>query len=55
MHLKTTLYHRVAVAETFFTHETKTEAQATKFKVTPDKTVSFLSTNDQYSRRQTHC
>ena len=40
MHLKMTLYHKLAVAKIFFTDETKTEAQSTKFKVTPDKMVS---------------
>ena len=40
MHLKMILDLKLAVAEIFFTNETKTEAQSTKFKVTPDKTVS---------------
>ena len=40
MHLKMTLGHKLAVAENFFTEVTKIEAQSTKFKVTPDKTVS---------------
>ena len=40
MHLKMTLGHKLAVAENCFTEEAKTEAQSTKFKVTPDKTVS---------------
>ena len=40
MHLKLTLYHNLAIAKIFFTDETKTEAQSTKIKVTPDKTVS---------------
>ena len=40
MHLKMTLYHKLAVAKTFFNDETKAEAQSTKFKITPDKTVS---------------
>ena len=54
MHLKMTLYHKLAVAKIFFTDETKTEAQSTKFKVTSDKTVSSCSTTGQYSRRRTH-
>ena len=40
MHLKVTLYHKLAGAEIFFTDEAKTEAQSTKFKVMLDKTVS---------------
>ena len=35
MHLKMTLYHKLSIAEIFFTDETKTEAQSTKVKVTP--------------------
>ena len=54
MHLKMTSYHKLAFAEIFFTEETKIEAQTTKFKITPDKTVSSCSTTDQYCRRQTH-
>ena len=40
MRLKLTFYYKLAFAESFFTEEAKTEAQSTKFKVTPDKTVS---------------
>ena len=53
LHLKMTLYHKLAVVEIFFTEKTKIEAQSTKFKVTPDKTVSSWSTTGQYSRRHT--
>ena len=35
--LKTTLYHILAILENFYTDERKTEAQFTKFWVTPDK------------------
>ena len=42
MHLKMTLYHKLAVAKIFFTDETKTEAKSTKFKVTPDKKRCLL-------------
>ena len=30
MHLKLTLYHKLAIAKIFFTDETKTEAQSAK-------------------------
>ena len=53
MHLKMILNHKLAVAEICFTDETNTEAQSTKFKVTPDKTVSSWSTTGQYSRKHT--
>ena len=43
MHLEMTFYHKLANAKICFTDETKIETQSTKFKVTPDKTVSFLS------------
>ena len=42
MYLKTTLYHILTVLENFCTKERKTEAQYTKFWVTPDKLVAFL-------------
>ena len=42
MHLKKTLYHKLAVAKIFFTDKTKTKAQSMKFKVTPDKTVFLI-------------
>ena len=32
MHLKMTLYHKLANAEIFFTDQTKTKAQSKKFK-----------------------
>ena len=54
MHLKMTLYLKLAIAENFFTEETKTEAQSANFKIRLDKRISFLSTTGQYSRRQTH-
>ena len=56
MHLKMTLYHKLPIAEIFFIEETKgnKDRGTTKFKVTSDKMVSFLSTTGQYSRRQTH-
>ena len=41
MHLKMTLYHKLAIAENFLTEETKTEAKSTKFKVTPIKWFLF--------------
>ena len=45
MHLKIILDHKLAVIEIFFIEKTKTEAQSTKFKVTPDKTGIFLIYN----------
>ena len=43
MHLEMTFYHKLANAKIFFTDEKKIETQSTKFKVTPDKTVSSWS------------
>ena len=40
MHLKMTLYHKLAVAEIFVTDDTKTEAQSTKSEVTSDKSLA---------------
>ena len=53
MHLKMILDHKLAVADIFFTKETKNETQSTKFKVTLDKTVSSWSTTGQYSSKHT--
>ena len=39
MHLKTTLYHILAILDTFCTEEIKEEAQSTNSLVTPDKLV----------------
>ena len=39
MHLELTLYHKLAIAEIYFTLKGKTKAQSTKFKEMPDKRV----------------
>ena len=39
IYLKLTLYHELAIVEISFTQKAETEAQSTKFKVTPDTMV----------------
>ena len=42
MHLKTTLYHILAIPENSCTEEREAEAQSTKYWLTPDKMVYSL-------------
>ena len=41
IYLKLTLYHELAIIEISFTQKAETEAQSTKFKVTPNTMVMY--------------